>query len=77
MLTRVFKSGNSQAVRIPSELSFSDLQDVEIERRGDELIIRPIRQQPLNRLRQHLQAFSNDFMAEGRPFEPEIDRIGL
>ena len=78
MQTRVFKSGNSQAVRIPKELSFPDnLQDVEIERRGDELVIRPLRQQKLTGLRAKLAAFSADFMAEGRPpAEPETDRPG-
>jgi virulence-associated protein VagC len=35
MLTRVFKSGNSMAVRIPKELAFpAEVQDVEIERLG-------------------------------------------
>lgn len=78
MQTRVFKSGNSQAVRIPKELSFPDgLQDVEVERRGDELIIRPLRQQKLAGLRRKLEAFSLDFMAEGRPTaEPETARTG-
>jgi antitoxin VapB len=38
--TRVFKSGNSQAVRIPKEFQF-DVDEVEIISRGDELIIRP------------------------------------
>lgn len=76
MQTRVFKSGNSQAVRIPKELSFPDhLQDVEIERRGDTLVIRPLRQQALTGLRGKLSAFSTDFMAQGRPpAEPEPNR---
>ncbi|PHS23933.1 MAG: hypothetical protein COA83_08930 [Methylophaga sp.] len=34
--TRVFKSGNSQAVRIPREFQL-DVAEVEIFRRGDEL----------------------------------------
>ena len=40
--TRLFKNGNSQAVRIPAELAFSS-SDMEllIERVGDELRIRP------------------------------------
>jgi antitoxin VapB len=37
--TKVFKSGNSQAVRIPVELQF-DTDEVEIFRRGDELVLR-------------------------------------
>ncbi len=78
MQTRVFKSGNSQAVRIPKELNFPDtLQDVEIERRGNELVIRPLRQQKLHGLQAKLAAFSADFLANGRPpAEPETDRAG-
>jgi antitoxin VapB len=33
--TRVFKSGNSQAVRIPAELAYADTDMVEITRLGD------------------------------------------
>lgn len=36
---RVFKSGNSQAVRLPKEFRFSG-QEVEIFRRGDEVVLR-------------------------------------
>jgi antitoxin VapB len=44
MITKVFKSGNSQAVRIPQEFQISD-KEVEILKRGDELVIRPVRKQ--------------------------------
>jgi antitoxin VapB len=36
---KVFKSGNSQAVRIPLEFQF-DTDEVEIFRRDDELVLR-------------------------------------
>jgi antitoxin VapB len=42
MITKVFKSGNSQAVRIPQEFQIAD-KEVEILKRGDELVIRPVR----------------------------------
>ncbi len=43
-LTRVFKSGNSQAVRIPAELAYADLNvDFEITRMGDVITIFPAR----------------------------------
>ncbi len=43
-LTRVFKSGNSQAVRIPAELAYADLtQDLKITRVGDVITIIPAR----------------------------------
>lgn len=44
MVTKVFKSGNSQAVRIPKEFQLTT-DEVEIVKRGDELVIRPIRTQ--------------------------------
>jgi antitoxin VapB len=43
-LTRAFKSGNSQAVRIPAELAYVDLtQDLKITRLGDVITIYPVR----------------------------------
>jgi len=43
--TRVFKSGNSQAVRIPSELAYADMNiDLQITRLGDVITIFPARQ---------------------------------
>lgn len=42
--TRVFKSGNSQAVRIPAEMAFENVEgDFTITRSGDEITIRPKR----------------------------------
>lgn len=40
MEARIFQSGNSQAVRIPKEFRF-DVTEVEIFKRGDELILKP------------------------------------
>jgi antitoxin VapB len=42
--TRVFKSGNSQAVRIPAELAYADTDiDLQITRLGDVITIFPAR----------------------------------
>jgi antitoxin VapB len=44
-LTRIFKSGNSQAVRIPAELAYDDLSiDLRITRLGDVITIYPARE---------------------------------
>ncbi len=40
-VARVFQSGNSQAVRLPKEFRF-DVDEVEILRRGDEVVLRPV-----------------------------------
>jgi len=39
-IAKVFKSGNSQAVRIPKEFHLEG-DEVEIRRKGDSLILRP------------------------------------
>ena len=75
MLTRVFKSGNSLAVRIPKELAIVDAaQDVEIERVGNTLVVRPVEQRTLAGLGEILAMFSPDFMAAGREFHEEHER---
>ncbi|WP_294541324.1 type II toxin-antitoxin system VapB family antitoxin [uncultured Rhodoblastus sp.] len=75
--TRVFKNGNSQAVRIPAELAYerSDI-DVEIERVGDELRIRPARRSLAGVLAKFAK-FSPDFMAEGRGDHDQAERDTL
>ena len=75
MLTRVFKSGNSLAVRIPKELAFVDgAQDVEIERVGNTLVLRPVVQETIGDLAPISLMFSQDFMAGGREFHEERER---
>ena len=75
MLTRIFKSGNSQAVRIPKDLNFaSDIQKVEIERNNDTLMIRSQRKRSLAGLMNRFAAFPADFMVEEREFNPEHER---
>lgn len=42
--TRAFKSGNSQAVRIPTEMAYADTQvELEVTRLGDVITIFPAR----------------------------------
>lgn len=75
--TKLFKNGNSQAVRIPSELAYSSW-DIElvIERQGDELRIRPARRRMGDVLSTFAQ-FSPDFMSKGRGLNVESDREPL
>ena len=63
MLTaKVFKSGNSQAVRIPAELQF-DTDEVEIFRRDDELVLRK-KAKSLEHAFHLLTSLSADFLTE-------------
>jgi antitoxin VapB len=75
--TKVFRNGNSQAVRIPAEIAYerSDIE-LEIERIGEELRIRPARR-PLTGVMEKFARFGNDFMAEGRGEEEQADREAL
>ena len=75
MLTRVFKSGNSLAVRIPKELGFVDAaQDVEIERVGNTLVVRAVEQKTLADIGDIFAMFSPHFMAGGRESHEQAER---
>ena len=62
---RIFKSGNSQAVRLPKEFRFH-VDEVEILRRGGEIVLREPKRN-LGQAFEVLGAMPDDFMAEGRP----------
>jgi antitoxin VapB len=72
---RVFKSGNSQAVRLPKEFRF-DVKEVEIFRRGEEIVLRKPKRN-LARVFDALAALPEDFMADGRQDEPPQEREPL
>ena len=60
--TKVFWSGNSQAVRIPKEFLI-EADEVEIRKRGDTLLLRPKKRSWVPLL-QSLEKFSDDFMTD-------------
>lgn len=75
--TRVFRNGNSQAVRIPADLAYESTDiDMEIERIGDELRIRPARRS-LAGVLDRFARFSPDFMAQGRGEQEQAERDSL
>jgi antitoxin VapB len=73
-LARVFKSGNSQAVRLPKEFRL-DADQIEIFRDGQDLVLRQL---PLNgaAVFDLLSSLPADFKADGRQDTPsqESDR---
>ena len=73
--TRVFKSGNSQAVRLPKEFSVNS-NELEIFRRGDEIVLREPTQ-GLARAFELLSDLPDDFLAEGRQDSPPQTREEL
>lgn len=72
---RIFKSGNSQAVRLPKEFRF-EVDQVEIFRRGDEIVLR---ERPANAtaIFDALAELPEDFLAEGRQDAPPQEREGF
>jgi len=77
LTTRAFRNGNSQAVRIPADIAFERTDiDLEIEREGDEIRIRPARRS-LSGVLSKFARFSPEFMAEGRSSQEQSERDTL
>jgi antitoxin VapB len=72
---KVFKSGNSQAVRIPKEFHLKG-NEVEIQKKGEVLILRPKRKS-WALFFESLGKFSDDFMKSGRKKLPVQQRKRL
>jgi antitoxin VapB len=78
-ISRVFQSGNSQAVRLPKEFRFS-VDRVEITQEGDALILRP-HTEPAGKWKSLTAALargvSDDFFSNGREQPEPQDRSEL
>jgi antitoxin VapB len=75
--TRIFKNGNSQAVRIPVEFAFESTDIVlEIERDGDGLRIRPVGRS-LAGVLEKFAKFSSDFPARESTNQEQLERDDL
>ena len=78
-VAKVFKSGNSQAVRLPKAFRFS-VDEVEVSREGDAIILRPHLENDRgwSSLMSALKrGVSDDFMKEGREQPAENVRADL
>lgn len=69
---KIFQNGNSQAVRLPKAFQF-DVGEVEILRRGNEVILRKI-PTDLSEAFDLLAAMPADFFTEGRSDPPTQER---
>jgi antitoxin VapB len=74
-ITRVFRSGNSQAVRIPKEFSVP-FKELEIFQRGNEIVLRPPGK-GLERAFELLAELPDDFFPDGRNDAIPQHREGL
>jgi antitoxin VapB len=72
---RVFRSGNSQAVRLPKEFRFKS-KEVEIFRRGDEVVLR---EKPANMSRAYelILSLPDDLKVHDRDNDLPQEREGL
>ena len=74
--SRIFKSGNSEAVRLPKNVAFGREIPVTIVRSGDVLTIYPARR-PLKDMLRRLQKLPKPSVVEERDVEPLPERPGL
>jgi antitoxin VapB len=63
-ITKVFKSGNSQAVHVPYGF-YATGEELSIQKIGNALVFTP-RNDPWGLFKQSLGAFSEDFLQDGR-----------
>jgi antitoxin VapB len=70
---KIFRSGNSQAVRIPKDFQLEG-NEVEILKRGQTLLLRQ-KKQTWAALIQSLEKFTDDFMEGGRN-QPPVQKRG-
>mgnify|MGYP001293289533 CR=1 FL=1 len=68
-ITHAFRDGNGQAIHIPDELAYDRIDvELQIERIGDELRIRPVRRSLVGVLHKFAE-FEADFGGEERSHE--------
>jgi antitoxin VapB len=74
---KVFRSGNSQAVRLPKEFRLK-AAEVEIYRRGNEIILREKSDDDMRRALELIRGFPEDvLMAAAEDDGPPQNRYGL
>ena len=75
LTTRIFRSGNSLSVRIPSSMVPPDVPlDAQIEYKDGIWTIRPVQRRKLTGLAAKFRAFSPGFMAAGRLPQDQKER---
>jgi antitoxin VapB len=72
-LAKVFKSGNSQAIRLPKEFRLQ-VKEVELVRQGDDILIRQLAPRSFASALEALASMPEDFFADGRSDPPPQDR---
>ncbi|ADO10227.1 MULTISPECIES: type II toxin-antitoxin system VapB family antitoxin [Pantoea] len=71
----VFKNGNNRAIRLPRDMDFEGVSELEIIREGDAIILRPVR--PTWRSFTQLEKADSDFMTEREDVISDEGRFDL
>lgn len=71
----IFKNGNNRAIRLPRDLDFEGVSELEIVREGDSIILRPVR--PTWGSFAQLEKADPDFMAEREDVISDEGRFNL
>ena len=58
----IFKNGRNQAIRLPKDMEFDGVSELEIIKEGDNVILKPVRPDWLSFNRQEMA--DSDFMTE-------------
>jgi antitoxin VapB len=66
--TRQFRAGNSQAVRIPSEMAFPPKTELVVHREGDRIIVEP-KERKLGEVPKLFSALDKYFVGDRPDFE--------
>lgn len=74
-LTKVFKSGNSQAVRLPREFRL-DQEEVFIRKEGKSIVITPL-PKTWEGFMENCDPLSDDFSITGVPLPEDVERDTL
>ncbi len=74
-IVSIFKNGNNRAIRLPRDLDFEGVSELEIIREGDSIILRPIR--PSWSSFAQLEKADADFLAERSDVVDDEGRFDL
>ncbi|KAA5933559.1 AbrB/MazE/SpoVT family DNA-binding domain-containing protein [Pantoea sp. Bo_2] len=74
-IVSVFKNGNNRAIRLPRDMDFEGVSELEIIREGDAIILRPVR--PTWRSFTQLEKADSDFMTEREDVISDEGRFDL
>ena len=71
----IFKNGNNRAIRLPRDLDFDGVNELEIIREGDTIILRPVK--PSWRSFSQEEKADKDFMQEREDIVSDEGRFKL